>query len=97
MLRTSRLTAFLFALVTVVMTSGSVRAAPPAMDAERQVQRLNPSGVTLSQSYPPFKPAQFCIACHQKQFTEWNGSAHSLAAGTICPRRSAVRAGCGWS
>ena len=66
-------------LLALLSTAVSAWATPRVPDAVWKFYPPHPCQVNWTESPFFFKPSQFCVTCHPKQFSEWSGSVHSLA------------------
>ncbi|WP_306533004.1 cytochrome c family protein [Geobacter sp.] len=79
MKRTSRLATALFVCFALVGAAVAALAASPVFPVDREFYPYYPSLIKWNKSSVPFNAPEVCGGCHEKQYTEWNGSVHSLA------------------
>jgi hypothetical protein len=62
-----------------VLLAVSALGGSPVFPVDREFYPYYPSLIRWNKSTVPFHPPEACGECHEQQFSEWNGSVHSLA------------------
>lgn len=66
-------------LIALLSASGTVQGEPAVFSFDRSFYPYYPSLIKWEKSDVSFTPPQTCAGCHPRQYSEWNGSVHSMA------------------